>query len=282
VVTKKVPKISIVTPVFNAVRFIRPCIESVLTQGYADLEYLVIDGGSTDGTVEVIREYSSRLSYWVSERDRGQTDALNKGFSRATGDAFGWLNADEMYLPGSLALVGNAFHDNPGLDLAFGNRIAIDVDGNELRRDRVPNIPPRLFTLYAHGLLLSDATFWSRRAHGMTGVLDEEWFPQLSMDYDWMLRLSMNCSKWVHLQAPISRFVEHGDRKTKDGALAERDSHRARVRVIQAYSIPQWRLLAGWLIAGPLTRIGRWGFRSLLRAPRSSTVRRMLGRDLHV
>ena len=91
------PKISIVTPSFNHAQFLEETILSVISQNYPDLEYIIIDGGSTDGSVEIIKKYEQYLTYWISEPDNGQSDALNKGFTRATGDIYGWLNSDDLY-----------------------------------------------------------------------------------------------------------------------------------------------------------------------------------------
>ncbi len=106
-------KISVVTPSFNHARFLERTMLSVLSQPYPDLEYLVVDGGSQDGSVEIIRKYADRLAYWVSEKDQGQTDAINKGFARANGDIFAWLNSDDTYLPGILPQVAEIFTKNP-------------------------------------------------------------------------------------------------------------------------------------------------------------------------
>ena len=103
------PKISIITPTFNQGHFIEQTILSVLNQNYPNLEYIIIDGGSTDNTVEIIKKYASQLSYWVSEPDSGQTDAINKGFEQVSGEIFNWLNSDDYYEPGSLFEVAQAF-----------------------------------------------------------------------------------------------------------------------------------------------------------------------------
>ena len=129
------PKITIVTPVYNNAKFIESCIGSVLNQKYPNLEYIIIDGGSTDGTAEVIEKYKDKLAYYVSEKDRGQTHALNKGFAKASGDVLAWLNADEEYLPGTLKKVGNAFLSNLKLDLLFGQRIVVDVNKKKLAQN---------------------------------------------------------------------------------------------------------------------------------------------------
>jgi glycosyltransferase involved in cell wall biosynthesis len=103
------PKISIITPSYNQGHFIEETITSVLDQGYPNLEYIIMDGGSKDNTVEVIKKYEKHITYWVSERDKGQSDAINKGFARATGDVINWLNSDDYYAKGTLQKVGEVF-----------------------------------------------------------------------------------------------------------------------------------------------------------------------------
>lgn len=109
--SENLPKISIITPSFNQGQFIEQTIRSVLLQNYPNLEYIIIDGGSTDNTIDIIKKYSDFITYWVSEKDNGQSDAINKGLKVATGDVFNWLNSDDYYLPNALLTVGNAFKD---------------------------------------------------------------------------------------------------------------------------------------------------------------------------
>src|SRR5687767_11527952 len=114
------PRITIVTPSFQQASYLEQTIDSVLSQGYPNLEYAVVDGGSTDGSVEIIKRYQKHLAYWVSEKDRGQTHAINKGMARATGEIRAYINSDDYYLPGTLQRVADAFQRDSGLDLVHG------------------------------------------------------------------------------------------------------------------------------------------------------------------
>jgi glycosyltransferase involved in cell wall biosynthesis len=115
------PKLSIVTPSFNQAQYLEETILSVLNQKYVSLEFIIIDGGSTDGSVDVIRKYENRLSYWVSEKDNGQAHALNKGLERATGDIVAYLNSDDLYLPGAFESVINYFREHPQCEWVCGD-----------------------------------------------------------------------------------------------------------------------------------------------------------------
>jgi glycosyltransferase involved in cell wall biosynthesis len=126
------PRISIVTPSYNQGRFIDETIRSVLDQRYPNLEYIVIDGGSSDESVQIIKKYEPRLAYWVSEKDRGQTHAINKGLARATGEIFAYLNSDDLLVPGALVAVAEAFSRHPAADVIYGKCVYIEEDGAEI------------------------------------------------------------------------------------------------------------------------------------------------------
>jgi len=124
------PLVSIVTPSYNQGRFLEATLNSVLEQDYANIEYLVVDGASTDNSVEIIQRYANRLAWWVSEKDSGQSEAINKGLRRAKGDFIGWLNSDDIYQPGAISAAVTAFHHHPGAAVVYGDALSIDADGN--------------------------------------------------------------------------------------------------------------------------------------------------------
>jgi glycosyltransferase involved in cell wall biosynthesis len=121
--------VSIITPSFNQAAYLEQTILSVLEQDYPRIEYLVVDGGSTDNSVDIIRKYESKLAWWVSEKDKGQADAINKGFARATGEVIAWLNSDDYYLAGTINSAVKIFEEHPEVVLAYGNMLSVDENG---------------------------------------------------------------------------------------------------------------------------------------------------------
>ena len=128
------PLVSIVTPSYNQAAYLRETMQSVLDQDYPNIEYLVVDGGSTDGSVEIIKEFESRLTWWCSEKDRGQAEAINKGLQRAKGEYIAWLNSDDLYLPGVISTVVALFTKHPDAAMVHGDVFAIDETGRVTNR----------------------------------------------------------------------------------------------------------------------------------------------------
>jgi glycosyltransferase involved in cell wall biosynthesis len=185
------PSISVVTPTFNQARFIAQAVESVRDQRYPELEHLVIDGLSTDDTLRVIEPYADDLVI-VSEADSGQTEAINKGLRRATGDVICWLNSDDYLLPGALQAVGEFFAAHPEVNWVTGDGVIVDVEGRPIQgpvrayKQVLRRFPPSVYLGLANGIV-QPATFWRRSVHDEVGYLDESL--HYTMDYDWWLRL---------------------------------------------------------------------------------------------
>ena len=121
--------VSIITPSYNQAKYLEQTIQSVLSQDYPRIEYIVVDGKSKDGSVDIIKRYADKLAYWISEKDKGQADAINKGFARATGEIIAWLNSDDYYLPGAVSAAVKVFEENPEIVLVYGNMLAVDEHG---------------------------------------------------------------------------------------------------------------------------------------------------------
>lgn len=126
---KDLPKISIITPSYNQARFLEQTIQSVLDQSYPNLEYIIMDGGSTDGSAAIIKKYERHLKYWVSEKDKGQADAVYRGFEMASGDIFGYINSDDYYLPGALHHIAERFAEHPEIQWLIGGCLTVNSNG---------------------------------------------------------------------------------------------------------------------------------------------------------
>jgi glycosyltransferase involved in cell wall biosynthesis len=172
------PLVTIVTPSYNQVRFLEATLRSVLEQDYPRIEYLVVDGASTDGSVEVIRRYASRLDWWVSEKDSGQSDAINKGLRKAHGEFVGWLNSDDIYLPGAISAAVAVFRSHPETGLIYGDALAIDSDGKPFNLMRARQYT--LTDLMAFQIICQPAAFMRRTVLEEVDYLDPAY--QLLMD----------------------------------------------------------------------------------------------------
>jgi glycosyltransferase involved in cell wall biosynthesis len=214
----KLPLISIVTPSYNQAQFIAATIDSVLSQNYPHLEYFVIDGGSTDGTVEILRSYGKRIK-WVSGKDAGQTDAINKGLRMTKGDVLAYLNSDDIYLPGTLSRVGE-YYARTGADWITGDCTVIDINGKPSSGNWLIRRYKRfLMALYspttlriADSMLPQPSTFWSRRAYTKIGEFNVKY--HYVMDYDYWLRLA-KYYRPHDLKEILSGFRTHSESKSE-------------------------------------------------------------------
>ncbi|MCI0519668.1 MAG: glycosyltransferase, partial [Chloroflexi bacterium] len=181
------PIITVVTPSFNQARFLEATIQSVLAQDYPRLEYIVVDGGSTDGSLEIIQKYADRLAWWVSEPDRGQTQALNKGFARAQGEIFAWLNSDDTYLPGAVSEAVAYLQAHPEAGMVYGDANLVDEQGAVIGRFPAAQTDyPRLRRGYVH--IPQQSAFFRGELWRRVGPLDESFY--FAMDYDLWVRLA--------------------------------------------------------------------------------------------
>jgi glycosyltransferase involved in cell wall biosynthesis len=204
------PKISIITPSFNQAKYIEKTVTSVLNQNYTNLEYIILDGGSTDGCVDIIKKYSEKIYYWESKPDKGQADAIFRGFEKSTGDIVAWINSDDYFLDNALLTVGKFFADNPETKWLIGNGIIIDESGKEILRCYSPRIDFNKILFYG-GAFIQPSMFISRNAFFEAGGFDRTF--NFSFDVDLFLNLAKN---WPPRQIDefLSAFRFHSQSKT--------------------------------------------------------------------
>ncbi len=180
-------RVSVITPSYNQARFLEATIRSVLEQDHPDLEYIIVDGGSTDGSLEIIQKYAHRLAWWVSEPDQGQTDAINKGFARASGEILAWLNSDDTYNPGAVAGAVSYFQKDPQVGLLYGDASYIDERGQVTGRFPAAQTDyRRLRQGYVH--IPQQSAFFRADLWRIVGPLDPSFY--FAMDYDLWVRLA--------------------------------------------------------------------------------------------
>jgi glycosyltransferase involved in cell wall biosynthesis len=205
-----VPKISIVTPSYNQAPFLEETIQSVFSQGYPDLEYIVMDGGSTDGSVDIIRRYEKQIAYWQSEPDEGQSDALRRGFTQSSGDILGWLNSDDTLEPGVLGLVGEYFSSRPDVDIVYGNLNLVDTDGKRLYT-AYPVLDLRIL-IYENRFVPQQAMFWRRTLYDRVGGINPEL--RFAMDYELVVKFLLAGARVVKIPRVLARYRFHQDAKS--------------------------------------------------------------------
>jgi glycosyltransferase involved in cell wall biosynthesis len=223
------PTISIVTPSLNQARFLEDTIKSVLDQGYPSLEYVVQDGGSEDGTREILERHSKGLHYLESAPDSGQAQALNRGFAHTSGEIMAYLNSDDLLLPGTLAYVARYLRRHPGIDVAYGHRVLIDEAGREIGRQVIPRHDDAVLSWA--DFIPQENVFWRRTVWEAAGAAFDESF-DCAMDWDLLVRLREAGARMVRLPRFLGAFRVHGDQKTTTQGptigIEEMDRIRAR------------------------------------------------------
>lgn len=270
------PRVSIVTVSLNQAASIERAIRSVLDQIDArpgadgeSVEYIVIDGSSRDGTREIIERYASRLSYWVSEPDRGQSHALNKGLNRATGDVVGWLNADDELAPNALSKV-RAIFSRGNCDVLCGACLYVDHGGGR----RVSRVTPRdLDLLTVDDPIHQPSCFWRRCWHERVGGLNEHL--HYGMDWDLWLRLAQAGARFQTIDEVLSIYHVTGTNKTTVGG---EQRNRELYGLLRQYNHGQWRLLTelAYRLLWPLKRMRRrqprWLYQNLSNTTRTAVL----------
>lgn len=268
----QLPVLTIVTPSFNQGKYIEETIRSVLLQGYPNLEYIIVDGGSTDGTLEIIRKYEPWLAYWVSERDHGQAEAINKGLRHSTGDWLAWLNSDDLYLPGAFKQLAQVVSDNPTVHWIVGITSMCNmalVEESQYRPyvrtapGRDPDIVSGTWVDFVcrrkTGVLLPQpSTFWSRRAWVEAGPINETL--RYAMDIDYWSRLARSRFSPVCVNVKLAAYRKHEKTKTAEGKIPFREEELACVqgwirqstgdeqRILKKYS--EWLTMRIFLMKG--------------------------------
>jgi glycosyltransferase involved in cell wall biosynthesis len=237
------PRITIVTPSLNQAAFLERTILSVLEQDYPEIEYLVFDGGSTDGSVGILRRYEERIAHWESVPDRGQSHAVNKGFERATGEIVGWMNSDDYYLPGAFAAAAAAFEANPEAEWVCGACRYLNADGT-LDLVWQPRLPrgPRSAWAYEPWFVPQASSFWRRSPLEHVGWLREDF--HFAMDVDLGLRLALSGVLPVLIEQELAVRADHGATKSQD--TSRWTPEYARIRADLGTGFPPRELVAGY------------------------------------
>jgi glycosyltransferase involved in cell wall biosynthesis len=204
------PLVSIITPSFNQARYLEATIQSVLLQDYARIEYILVDGASTDASVEIIRKYKDRFAYWVSEKDNGQAEAINKGLSRATGEILAWLNSDDYYLPNTISRVMKVFEENPDIVMVYGDILAVDEYGQTTNVLKYKQLS--LEDLLCFQIIGQPSVFFRRAALEKAGLLDNNY--HFLLDHHLWLRIARQ-GKILHIPQIWSAARYHAEAKNR-------------------------------------------------------------------
>ncbi len=215
------PLVSIVIPNLNQVRYLEPAIRSILEQDYARIELILIDGGSTDGSLEIIQHYAGSFSYWVSESNSGQSQAINKGFRRASGEILSWLNSDDLLSPGTVSLIVQVFHENPMVEFVHGRIDRIDEKGKVIPTPFLPkdSVDFGLDKVLGECVINQPGAFWRREVLERVGLLDESLV--YTMDYEYWARMALADVSFNRLPNVLAQFRLTSGSKTVGQTAAQ-------------------------------------------------------------
>ena len=275
--------VSIITPSYNQALYLEQTIQSVLGQAYPRIEYIVVDGASTDNSFEIIKKYNERLAYWISEKDSGQAEAINKGFARARGEILAWLNSDDYYLPDTVSAVVRCFEENPDVVMAYGDMLAVDGDGQTINLLKYKQLS--LKDLLCFQIIGQPSVFFRRSALEKTGLLDTSF--HFMLDHHLWIRLAQQGTV-MHVPQVWSAARYHAQAKNRARAVEfGREAFRVldwaktQPDLVPALSGLERRALASahrydarYLLDGgqPAAALGAW-FRALFIHPPTALAR---------
>jgi glycosyltransferase involved in cell wall biosynthesis len=200
------PLVSIITPCWNSEDYIEETIKSIINQSYKNIELIIIDGGSSDGTLNIIRKYEKSVDYWISEKDSGMYQAINKGLRRASGDIVAYLNSDDQYYNNTIKSVVQYFKDNIDVELIYGDLAFVDQNGKYLYKKRYPKFCLDRLIRSDFCMIGQPAAFWRNNLHNKIGYFDESY--KLVADYDFFVRAAMYV-KITHTSQVLAAFRLH-------------------------------------------------------------------------
>lgn len=246
------PVVSIVTPSFNQAAFLERTVQSVLTQHYPKLEYIIMDGASQDGTDRILTDYADQVTYLDSRQDRGQADAINRGFQYATGEILAWLNADDLLLPGAMACIVQFFLDHPEVDVVYGYRICIDEEDREIGRWILPSHDPTILPWANY--VPQETLFWRRRLWEQVGAYVDESY-QFALDWELLLRFQKSGANFACIPRFLGAFRVHSAQKTsklaeigrQEAARLHASAHGRQIEWLEVrYHVRKYLRRAAW------------------------------------
>lgn len=235
------PKISIITPSYNQGRYIEQTIQSVLNQNYPNLEYIIIDGGSTDETVGIIKKYERHIAYWVSEKDKGQTDAINKGFAKCTGEIFNWLNSDDYYEPDTLNRVSDGFKNNQNISVVCGKEWGFqDSDPNDRVLHAGSIVKANVYETILTGIIDQPCTFFLHAAIESFFPLDISLRYVMDRQLWWSYLLKHGQDNILQTEEVFTNFRLHCNSKSvADADLFEAEFDRLKFSLLKQLNAPE-------------------------------------------